>query len=126
MALKDLLVYVDQTDEAFIRLRLAADLAIRHGSRLTALFAREWTSDQMEHRKAAELGLVSVAAMKRLDESIEASIDDVTERLRQALNEATRDRGPNTRATPISASSAATSRKDRCQSTIPSRSSSCS
>jgi nucleotide-binding universal stress UspA family protein len=93
MALKDLLVYVDQTDEAFIRLRLAADLAIRHGSRLTALFAREWTSDQMEHRKAAELGLVSVAAMNRLDESIEASIDDVTERLRQALNEATRDRG---------------------------------
>ena len=42
MALKDLLVYVDHTEDSLIRLRLAADLAIRHGSRLTALFVREW------------------------------------------------------------------------------------
>jgi len=35
MALKDLLVYVDQTENSLVRLRLAADLAIRHGSRLT-------------------------------------------------------------------------------------------
>ncbi len=38
MALKDLLVYVDQTEASLTRLRLAADLAIRHDSRLTALY----------------------------------------------------------------------------------------
>ena len=35
MGLRDLLVYVDQTESAFSRLRLAADLASRHNSRLT-------------------------------------------------------------------------------------------
>jgi hypothetical protein len=35
MALKDLLVYVDQTEASSARLRLAADLAIRNDSRLT-------------------------------------------------------------------------------------------
>ena len=44
MALKDLLVCVDQTDDAIVRLRLASDLASRHGSRLTALFARSGPS----------------------------------------------------------------------------------
>jgi hypothetical protein len=42
MAQKDLLVYVDQTERSLVRLRLAADLAVRHGSTLTALYAREW------------------------------------------------------------------------------------
>jgi hypothetical protein len=41
MALKDLLVYVDPTEDSFLRLRLAVDLAARHESRLTALFVRE-------------------------------------------------------------------------------------
>jgi hypothetical protein len=41
MALKDVLVYVDQSEHAFARLRLAADLARRHQSRLAALFVRE-------------------------------------------------------------------------------------
>jgi K+-sensing histidine kinase KdpD len=59
MAVKDLLVCVDQTEDAVVRLRLAFDLAIRHRSRLTALFAREWTQDQLQQHKAAELGLVS-------------------------------------------------------------------
>lgn len=93
MALKDLLVYVDQTDDAFTRLRLAADLAVRHGSRLTVLFAREWTAAQHDHRKAAELGLVSVAGMNRLVGRIEASIDTMAERLRSLLNELTHGRG---------------------------------
>jgi nucleotide-binding universal stress UspA family protein len=59
MALKDLLVYVDQTENSLVRLRLAADLAIRHDSRLTALYVREWNRAQLDARKAAELGLVS-------------------------------------------------------------------
>jgi nucleotide-binding universal stress UspA family protein len=93
MALKDLLVFVDQTDDAFTRLRLAADLAIRHGSRLTALFAREWTRAQLERRKTAELGLVSMRATHELDERIEAAIEAAAERLRTTLNEVTGGHG---------------------------------
>ena len=64
MALKDLLVYVDQTDDALTRLRLAADLAACHGARLTALFVREWSQHHWDRRKAAELGLVSAENMR--------------------------------------------------------------
>ncbi len=57
MGLRDLLVCVDQTDAALSRLRLAADLASRHGSRLTALYVREWSRAQSEEQAIAELGL---------------------------------------------------------------------
>ena len=100
MALKDLLVCVDQTEDALFRLRLAADLATRHGSRLTALFAREWTRAQLDRRKAAELGLVSSERVRRLDEGIAASIKVVADRLQTTLNELTSDRG--TQATLLS------------------------
>ena len=93
MALKDLLVYVDQTEHASARLRLAADLAARHGSRLTALFVREWTQSQWDRRRAAELGLVPAAAMQNLDERTRASIDAVAQRLDATLDQVTRDRG---------------------------------
>jgi hypothetical protein len=43
MALKDLLVYVDQTEGADVRLRLAADLASRHSSRLTLFLSGNGT-----------------------------------------------------------------------------------
>ena len=89
MALKDVLVYVDQTKEALTRVRLAADLASRHGSRLTALFVREWTQFQKEQRKAAELGLVSARGMRELDERTQAAIGAVEERLRATLDEMT-------------------------------------
>ncbi len=85
MALRDLLVYVDQTERALIRLRLAADLARRHGSRLTALYVREWSQAQLEERKIAELGLVSAKELDRLDQRIQTSIDRVEERLLSAL-----------------------------------------
>src|SRR5579872_6483821 len=90
MALKDILVYVDQTEHSLTRARLAADLAIRHGSRITALFAREWSREQLDRRKAAELGLVSLSGMHRLDEGVEASIDAIAQRLRATLTELTR------------------------------------
>jgi K+-sensing histidine kinase KdpD len=90
MALKDLLVYVDQTRDALTRLRLAADLANRHSSRLTALFVTELTQFQRERRKAAELGLVSAEGMRQLDERTRASIAAVEERLRATLEEVTR------------------------------------
>ncbi|MGC2221964.1 MAG: universal stress protein [Methylocella sp.] len=93
MALKDLLVYVDQTESAFVRLRLAVDLARRHTSRLIALYVREWSPAQLEERKTAELGLASAADCDRLDRSIEASIDEGAERLRSALEAFKREHG---------------------------------
>ncbi len=91
MALKDFLVYVDQTEDSFVRLRLAVDLAIRNDSRLTAIFVREWNRDQLDLRKAAELGLVSAAALDSLDQRIKTSIDAVAERLRSALEALTKN-----------------------------------
>jgi nucleotide-binding universal stress UspA family protein len=95
MALKDLLVYVDQTDDAFTRLRLAADLAVSHGACLTALFVREWTQHHWDRRKAAELGLVSADNMALLDKQTRASIESIADRLRAILVEVTSGRGVN-------------------------------
>ena len=85
MALKDLLVYADKTSDALGRLRLAVDLATRHGSRLTALYVREWDEAQQHERKTAELGLASGVELDRLDHRIEASNDDSEDELRAAL-----------------------------------------
>lgn len=85
MAFKDLLVYVDQSERALARLRLAADLANRHASRLTALFVRELSETQQELRRAAELGLVSAQDLERLDQSALASFDAAADRLRTAV-----------------------------------------
>lgn len=85
MALKDLLVYLDQTDGASVHLRLAADLARRHDSRLTALYVREWSPAQIDDRKNAELGLGSAQELDELDRRIEGSIDQAAERLRSEL-----------------------------------------
>ena len=41
MALKDLLLYVDQSEHACMRLRLAVDLARIHTSRFIVLFVRD-------------------------------------------------------------------------------------
>lgn len=93
MALKDLLVYVDQTKDSVVRLRLAVDLAARHDSHLTALYVREWSRAQLDARKAAELGLQSSTAMHNLDRSTEASIEAGADRLRSMLLQLTEDRG---------------------------------
>ena len=93
MALKDLLVYVDPTENSFLRLRLAVDLAARHESRLTALFVREWSRAQSDRHKSAELGLVSVQGMRDLERSIEASLQAAADRLRTALESLARERG---------------------------------
>jgi nucleotide-binding universal stress UspA family protein len=93
MALKDLLVYVDQTDSALARLQLAVDLAGRHGSRVTALYVREWNRAQLDWRKSAELGLVSMRGLHDLDEHIEATMQAGADRLQAALETLTRDHG---------------------------------
>jgi len=90
MALKDLLVYVDQTEGALVRMRLAADLAGRHASRLTALHVRDWSRAQLNQRSTAEMGLVSAKDINKLDRQIEASIDGAADRLRSALEDMAR------------------------------------
>jgi nucleotide-binding universal stress UspA family protein len=96
MALKDLLVYVDQTEGADLRLRLAADLASRHGSRLIALFVWEWNATQLEERSKAEIGLVSAEGIDGLHRHIEASISGTAARLRSTLDTLGRERGLTT------------------------------
>ncbi len=87
MALKDLLVHVDQSERAPGRLRLAADLARRHGSRLTAIYVKELNPAELHLRSVAELGLGSSSAINRVDRQIQQSIDEAAERLRLELDE---------------------------------------
>ena len=75
MALKDVLVWLDQTNRSSGHLRLAADLARRHGSYLTALYAREWNPMQLARRKTAELAGRPLADVEELNHAAKASID---------------------------------------------------
>ena len=86
MALKDLLVYVDQSPSALVRLRLAADLARRHSSRLTALYVREQNRAQLHEQSTAELGRVSTAEVSRTKQRIRHAIDQTEEQLQSALD----------------------------------------
>jgi nucleotide-binding universal stress UspA family protein len=90
MSIKDPLVYVDDTDDALVRLRLAIDLARRHASRLTALYVREWSEAQLDERKAAELGLVPARELGEFDRRVDAAIDRDVDRVRSALTALTR------------------------------------
>lgn len=96
MGLKDVIVYVDKSEHALNHLRLAIDLASRHGSRLTALYVREWSQTQFEQRKTAELGLASAVDIGQLDRAIEMSIDRECEELRSTLDALGRERGVTT------------------------------
>jgi nucleotide-binding universal stress UspA family protein len=91
VALKDVLVYVDQSEHAFERLRLAADLARRHQSRLTALYVRELNPVQRHELGTAELGQGSSEAMTQTNRHIRKSIDEAIGRLLSALEEIKRE-----------------------------------
>jgi nucleotide-binding universal stress UspA family protein len=93
MALRDLLVYVDQSAHASHRLRLAGDLACRHKSRLTALYVRELNPAQRHEQSIAELGQGSSEAITRTNRQIRQSIDEAADRLRSTLEELKRERG---------------------------------
>jgi nucleotide-binding universal stress UspA family protein len=75
VALKDLLVCLDQANLSLVPLRLAIDLARRHASAVTALYLREWSPEQLLHRKTAELANRSFEDVDELDEAVESSID---------------------------------------------------
>lgn len=85
MALRDLLVFLDQSEQAIDRLRLAGTLAHRHKSRLTGLYVRELTPAQLQEISIAELGQGSAQSIERIDQGIEQSIGDTARRLRGAL-----------------------------------------
>jgi nucleotide-binding universal stress UspA family protein len=91
VALKDLLVYVDQSERAAARLLLAADLARRHGSRLTAIYVREPNPAQRDAQSIAELGLCSAEAWDRTNQRIRKSIDEMAARLRSKLEDVKRE-----------------------------------
>lgn len=93
MALKDLLVHVDHSERTFGRLRLAADLARRHGSRLTAIYVREVNPAELHLRSMAELGLGSFSAIDDVNKHIQQSINEGAERLRLELDELKRKFG---------------------------------
>jgi len=93
MALKDLLVHVDQSKDATIRLRLAGDLARRHQSRLTAIYVRELSPAQLHELSVAELGQGSSAAITRTNRHIRQSIDDAANRMQAALEKIGQDFG---------------------------------
>jgi len=93
MALKDLLVHVDQSERATVRLRLAADLARRHGSRLTAICVRELNPAQLHAQSIAELGLGSAEAIAAANLRIRRSIAESAHRVRAVVDEVGREYG---------------------------------
>ena len=92
MALKELLVHLNQAEGVDNRLRLAAHLAIQHGSHLTGLFVNEWNDVQVATRATAEMGLADARALETLDRTVTAEIDRAASRLRHTLEDA-RTRG---------------------------------
>jgi nucleotide-binding universal stress UspA family protein len=93
LALKDLLVHLDQSEHSLDRLRLAVDLAHRHESHLTAIFVRELNPAQRHDQRIAELGLGSAQAIDHTNRGFELSIDVAEERLRTVLEDARREYG---------------------------------
>jgi nucleotide-binding universal stress UspA family protein len=93
MVLRDLLVYVDQSEHASERLRLAADLACRHKCRLIALYVRELNPTQLHEQSNAELGPGSSDDFRRANRRIRKSVDEAAERLRLVLEKLKREHG---------------------------------
>ena len=89
MAIRDLLVYVDQADSAFLRLQLAADLAARNASRLTALYVCEPSWTQLEQHATAEL---SAAVIDQPAQRTNKGVEDAATRLQAALESSGRER----------------------------------
>ncbi len=86
MALKDLLVHVDHTPSALMRLRMAADLGRRHGSRLTALYVREVDARQLHAQSTAEFGLVCGSDIHRDERRTAQAHEATVQRLTQELD----------------------------------------
>src|ERR1700735_764401 len=93
MALRDLVVHLDQAESARERLRLAANLAHRHGCRLTAIFVREPNEAQSYLQSTAELARASAKEYGRVCEHVRHCIDNGATRLRSELEALQRELG---------------------------------
>ncbi len=93
MALKDLLVHLDPTSRALDHLELAVDLARRHGSSLTALYVREWSPEQLERLKTAELAGRSLGDVGDIHRTVESAIDRAAHDTRSAFERLTAQHG---------------------------------
>src|SRR5271155_4717574 len=93
MALKDLIVHLDQAESARERLRLAANLAHRHGCRLTAIYVREPNEAQSYLQRTAELACASGKEFDRIHEQVRISINNGATRLRSELGVLQREQG---------------------------------
>jgi nucleotide-binding universal stress UspA family protein len=91
MALRDILVYVDKTKDSVARLKLSVDLASRHDSRLTALYVREWSEEQQQQHRTAEMARVSGEELDRLNRRAEAFNDRESDELRSTLETLSRE-----------------------------------
>jgi len=74
-------------------LRLAAELAQRHGSQLTAIFVRELDPDQLYAQSIAELGLASADAIAAANLRIRRSLWEGAGRVRALVEEVGREYG---------------------------------
>ncbi|WP_020175135.1 universal stress protein [Methyloferula stellata] len=91
MALKDILVRLDHTETGFARLDLSAELARRHGARLTGLYVRDQSMAHEASIQAGELGLASAAAISEVNQRIDQALLDemlkTQERFERSLRE---------------------------------------
>jgi nucleotide-binding universal stress UspA family protein len=85
MGFKDILVHVDASEAGQVRLQRAADLAARHGARLSALHVREHSIAQQRRLKASELGLMPGGQQGSLRASIESELDEQADMLHAML-----------------------------------------
>ena len=88
MALRELLVHLNQAEGIDTRLQLAIDLARRHASHVSGLFVDEWNNVQIGARATAEMGLAESDALETLDLGVAQEIDSVAARLRDKLEDA--------------------------------------
>jgi nucleotide-binding universal stress UspA family protein len=86
MALRDLLVQIDESTAGLARMQLAADLARRHGARLSALYIRETSDHELRLLRGAELGLFPAQKLEELQFRIADLNREVAARLHAALN----------------------------------------
>jgi len=93
MALRDLIVHLDQAESARERLRLAANLAHRHGCRLTAIYVREPNEAQSYLQRTAELARASCKEYGRVREHVRLCVDNGATRLRSELEALQREQG---------------------------------
>jgi hypothetical protein len=85
MAFKDLLVYGDQSARAVGILRLAADLARRHESQLTALDMNERSPAQLHEENVAELSRGPSESLAWTTKHIQQAINESANHLRHLI-----------------------------------------